>query len=225
MLAPMQIFVDSADAERLAPLLGLPFVHGVTTNPALMRTAGLTYDGMPEFVRHVLDAGARSVHVQVKGETVDEMLEEAKAFARWAGPGEVVVKIPATRHGLRALGAAAQMAIPCTATAVYSVPQVLLAVLSGARYAAPYLGRLDDRGDRGIDIVRDMQGCVTAYAGAGSRNLRLLVASVRAVEHFEQLLALGVGAVTLAPDLLEALLEHPATDAAAADFRSAATGL
>lgn len=240
----MHLYLDTADTDELARVLPNPVVHGVTTNPTLLRRAGVAWDALPELVRRVEELGARAIHLQVRHPTTDDMLRDARELASLAGHLQVVVKLPATREGIAAAAVLAADGVPVTLTAVYQVEQVLWAALVGARYAAPYLGRLDDAGRDGLAEVAAMEAALRTYggrqpaAGAGrvaagapasgaqgdaeDASLRLLVASVRSPEAFRALMGLGVGAITVPVQLFERLIEHEETRAAERAFLAAA---
>lgn len=222
----MHLYLDSADLERLAPLLDVPAVHGVTTNPTLQREAGLTYAAMPDFVGEVLARGARAVQVQVAHADAESMIEDGLAFWRWAEEGRVIAKIPATREGLRAAHALVGHGVPCTMTAVFAPEQALWAQLAGASYAAPYLGRMNDRGENGMETIARMQALLQAHPPAeDAEPCRLLVASVRSRSEALDLMHLGVGAMTVRPALAAELIDHAATAESEAVFLEHAAGL
>lgn len=204
---PLHLYLDSADRGTLARCLPHPLVYGVTTNPSLMRQAGLAWAQLPGFVSFALERGARAVQVQVRSREAEAMLQDARRYAAWAEPGRVVVKLPATGDGLRAAGALREEGVAVTVTAVYGVEQALWAALVGARYAAPYLGRLDDRGVDGLERIRRMQ----AVLERAEVPTRLLVASLRSGAAVTAVLELGARAVTLPPALFLELLARPET--------------
>jgi transaldolase len=211
----MHLYLDTADAAELERLLPNPLVYGVTTNPTLMKRAGLGWRGLPEFVRRVEGLGARAVQVQVRHPDAPSMLDDARRYLAWRGEIDVVVKVPATRAGFTAAAELSADGVAVTMTAVYEPEQVLWSALVGARYAAPYLGRLDDAGRDGRAVVAEMETVLRGYA---SGDLRLLVASVRSREAFHDLLRIGVGAVTVPPSLFDSLQDPSATLAAEAAF-------
>ncbi|MEX2540783.1 MAG: transaldolase family protein [Trueperaceae bacterium] len=213
----MHLYLDSADAQALTPLLRLPIIYGVTTNPTLQRRVELRERDLERFVRSCLADGARAVQVQVKGRAAGEMVEQARRFVAWGDSGRVIPKIPATREGLIAVSELARGGVRSTVTAAFEPEQALWALLAGARYVAPYLGRLNDQGRDGLAVIADMQRIVARYQAAGN-DCRLLVASVRTIDDFRALLELGVGAVTVAPPLLEELLDNRATTRAEDEF-------
>ncbi|RYZ08317.1 MAG: transaldolase [Comamonadaceae bacterium] len=206
------LYLDSADLAELKTCLPHPVVHGVTTNPTLMRRAGVTRSELPSVLHAALKLGARQVQAQVQSANADGMLSDARTLLAEFDAGQLVVKIPATREGLRAGAELSAVGVPVTYTAVYAIEQAHFAAELGAAYAAPYLGRLDDAGIDGFALVAQMQARV---AGSGTR---LLVASVRSRAAYLSLLALGVGAITIPPRLFPELLDHPATLAAEHGF-------
>jgi transaldolase len=245
----VHLFLDSADLAAIRPYLRLPLVRGVTTNPTLQRRAGLREAALEGFVQSVLSEGARAVHVQVKSRETAAMAAEARRFAAWGRPGAVIPKLPATREGLAAISQLAADGIVCTVTAVFGPEQALWALLAGAAYAAPYLGRINEAGRDGFAVVAAMQLVLEGYASesplleaksqewharheggragvaVASLPCRLLVASVRTRADFLALVELGVGAITVKPELLAELLDHRATLDAEAEFLADAESL
>jgi transaldolase len=218
---PFHLYLDSADLTALRPCLPHPVVHGVTTNPTLLRRAGVTWDALPTLLETLLRLGAKQVQAQVRSPDVDGMLADAETLLRPFDAGQLVVKIPATRAGLTAGATLTARGIPVTYTAVYALEQAHFAAELGAAYAAPYLGRLNDSGVDGLALIGRMQALVAA-SGAP---MRLLVASIRSRQAYLDLLALGVGAITIPPALFAELMDHEATIAAERGFLADAAGL
>ena len=215
------LYLDSANLGELRTCLPHPVVHGVTTNPTLLKRAGVTRAALPALVEQLLKLGARQVQAQVHAADVDGMLADAQVLLRLADPGQIVVKIPATREGLRAGAQLSAKGVPVTYTAVYAAEQAHFAAQLGAAYAAPYLGRLQDAGIDGLALIAQMQSLVERSGAA----TRLLVASVRTREAYLALLQLGVGAITIPPQLFAELVDHPATLEAERGFLADAVGL
>ncbi len=211
-MGSFHLYLDSADLAALKACLPHPAVHGVTTNPTLLRRAGLTRDGLPKLLHAALQLGARQVQAQVHAADADGMLADARRLLAEFDAGQLVVKIPATREGLRAGAELSEAGVPITFTAVYAAEQAHFAAQLGAAYAAPYLGRLDDAGVDGLALIAQMQALV---ARSGTR---LLVASVRSRAAYLALLGIGVEAVTIPPRLFAELVDHPATQEAERGF-------
>lgn len=201
------LYLDSADLGELKKCMPHPVVYGVTTNPTIMKRDGITRATLPGFFEEVLRLGAKQVQAQVQAATTDAMLEDAETLFSGFDLGQVVIKIPATRDGLRAGAALIAQGVPVTFTAVYALEQAHFSAQLGAAYAAPYLGKLDDVGFDGLSIISKMQGIVER---SGS-DTRLLVASIRSREAYLAILKIGVGAITIPTRLFSELLDHPAT--------------
>ena len=201
------LYVDSADLNELRTILPHPLIYGVTTNPTLMRNAGLSRRALPGLVDQVFAWGASAVQVQVESRDADDMVRDARAALSLGPAGRIIPKIPATRAGFTAGGRLADEGLRVTYTAVFAPEQALFAANAGAAYAAPYLGRLVDQGEDALAVIARMQALVSRYG----RDTRLLVASVRTREAFLSLLELGVGAITVPVQLMGQLLDHGAT--------------
>ena len=216
------LYLDSADLAELQACLPHPVVHGVTTNPTLLQRAGVGRAYVPDLLKRCIDLGARQVQAQVYSSEVDAMLEDAAVLLPQFDPGQLVIKIPATRQGLDAGARLIAQGVPVTWTAVYAPEQAHFAAQLGAAYAAPYLGRLEDAGIDGLALIAQMQSLVAQRPSSGTR---LLVASIRSRAAYLALLGLGVGAITIPPRLFAELLDHPATLAAEAGFLADARAL
>jgi transaldolase len=216
----VRIYVDSAEAGAIQRALASGFVYGVTTNPTLLRRAGLRAAAVPDLARLALGQGAGELHLQVYASDTAGMLEDA-AFLHALDPARVVVKIPATAPGYAAAGRLTRQGVRVTLTAVYTVRQAILAGGAGAAYIAVYVGRMRDAGMDAEGLVGQMQRALNA---AGDR-VEILAASIRDPAEVETLAGLGVATVTLPPAILERLLDSPATDAAAAAFADDASAL
>ena len=208
MIQDFHLYLDSADLAELKTCLPHPVVHGVTTNPTLLRRAGIGRNELPGLLKRCIELGARQVQAQVYSSDVDGMLEDAENLLSHFEPGQLVVKTPATRQGLNAGARLIARGVPVTWTAVYAPEQAHFASQLGAAYAAPYLGRLEDSGIDGLALIAQMQRLVAQRPSSGTR---LLVASIRSREAYLSLLGLGVGAITIPPRLFAELLDHPAT--------------
>jgi len=206
------LYLDSADLSELQTCLPHPVVHGVTTNPTLLKRAGVGRDALTGLLQAAIELGAKQVQAQVTAPQADAMLDDAERLLRPFDRGQLVVKIPATREGLRAGAQLSARGVPVTYTAVYVLEQAHFAAQLGAAYAAPYLGRLEDAGVDGLALIAQMQ---SVLQGSGTR---LLVASVRTRDAYLALLRVGVGAITIPPRLFAELVDHESTIAAERAF-------
>ena len=201
------LYLDSADLGELRKCMPHPVVHGVTTNPTILKRDGVTRAALPRFFEQVFALGAKQVQAQVIVADCDAMLDDAQTLLAGFDPGQVVIKIPATRDGLRAGAQLSARGVPVTYTAVYALEQAHFAAQLGAAYAAPYLGKMQDVGIDGLGLITQMQRIVEASGAA----TRLLVASVRSREAYLALLAIGVGAMTIPTRLFSEIMDHAAT--------------
>ena len=179
----------------------------VTTNPTLMRRAGIRRADLPAFFNELLELGAKQVQAQVTFREADAMLEDARGLLAGFDLGQIVIKIPATRDGMRAGATLSAQGIPVTYTAVYAPEQAHFAAQLGAAYAAPYLGRLQDSGVGGRALITQMQSLLDR----SGTETRLLVASIRSRDTYLDMLQIGVGAITIPPRMFSQLLDHEAT--------------
>ena len=206
-MKPFHLYIDSADLDELSQCLPHPVIHGVTTNPTILKRAGVTRAALPGLFEKLFKLGAKQVQAQVHAATADAMLEDARTLLAGFDPGQVVIKIPVTRDGLRAGADLISRGVPVTFTAVYALEQAHFSAQLGATYAAPYFGKMDDVGFDGLGMITKMQGIIER-SGADTR---LLVASIRSREAYLALLKIGVGAITIPPRLFAELLDHQAT--------------
>jgi transaldolase len=209
----VRIYVDSAEIAAIKAALATGYVYGVTTNPTLLRRAGVRIGDVPALAQEALGLGAQEIHLQTYAAETQGMIHDGAALAR-LDPARVVVKIPATAAGYAAAAALTAQGVRVTLTAVYTVPQAILAGSVGAAYIAVYLGRSRDAGLDPFGLVGQMQRIFDTQR----LPVEILAASVRDPAEIETLAALGVATVTLPPVVLDALLDSPATATAAAAF-------
>ena len=212
----IDLYVDSADRARAEPLLQSGCFRGLTTNPTLLRDAGVRRGDLGALVDWALAAGAQVVFLQTWGSTVAELSDHAHEL-RDLDP-RVVVKVPVTPAGVAVAAALEAAGTPTLVTAVYSGSQVLPTLAARASYVAPYLGRMADAGRDAREEVSLMQ---RAIAATGSTT-RLLVASIREPRDVVELAASGVSDFTIGPALWARSFSDPATAAALEVFEQAA---
>lgn len=205
----MKIFLDTANLEQIKRYNDMGLLDGVTTNPTLLsKEISDPFEIMSEIVRIVKGP----VSLEVISTKFDGMIDEARKLARF---GEnAVVKVPMTIDGLMAVKQLSSEGINTNVTLVFSANQALLAAKAGATFVSPFIGRLDDAGEIGMDVVRDALQIFRNY----TYDTQVLVASVRHPIHVVDAAKLGAHVVTLPPDVLEKMMHHPLTDAGLAKF-------
>lgn len=208
-----RLFVDSADAAALEPLLHGSLVHGVTTNPTILDRAGRTAAEIPALYAQWEHLGAREIFVQAWGE--DAAATERRAREILELGERAVVKIVATSEGFPLAARLAREGAPVLLTGVYTVAQALAAASCSIRYIAPYLGRMREAGLGDVEEIARMQ------AVAGESGTEVLAASLRTPQDITDLAERGITAFTASPEVLAALLASEATDRAARDFGAA----
>lgn len=215
----MRLYLDSARLEELLPLLDSGVFYGVTTNPLLWQAANLLPSEASRFAHKVIARGAQEVYFQSHGQTATQLLDRGRELAQI--DGRVVVKLPATREGLEAASHLSSEGVRTCVTAVYTSYQVLLASAVRATYVAPYLGRLNDAGRDGYDLVAHM---AQALRQIGSPT-QVLAASIRSTADLFTLAQSGVKHITFSPSIAHRLFMDPMTLEATQAFESAAEEL
>ena len=199
----MKILIDSARIPVIESLMKTCLFHGVTTNPLILKDAGVNLSQLPRLAESVFALGAKELYFQSWGNDAAELYRHGRELA---GIGEtVVVKLPVTMEGLEAAVRLGKEGITTCITAVYSPYQAILAASAGAAYVAPYLGRMNDAGRDGHEMIALM---ARALRGAESRT-EILAASIRKPEDIAILAANGVRYVTLSQAVAEKLFHEP----------------
>lgn len=199
----MQIFIDSANPSDVLKAYETGLVDGVTTNPSLAAKAGIDYKTA---VNEILAKVKGPVSLEVLSKDFEGMIEEGKALARMGK--QVVVKIPMGVEGIKATKVLKQLGIGVNMTLIFSANQALLAAKAGAEYVSPFIGRLDDIGQNGMDLIGEIMEIFVNY----EIKTKILVASVRHPIHFKEAAMIGADVVTLPPDVFWKLFEHPMTN-------------
>ncbi len=205
----MKIFMDTANVEEIKQFVDMGIVYGVTTNPSLVAKSGRTQaDVIPEICRLV----PGPVSAEVISQACEGMVQEARDLVRIAD--NVVVKIPCIAEGLKAVKILAAEGIRTNVTLVFSLGQALLAARAGASYVSPFIGRLDDIGEDGVQLVRDMVKVFHNY----NFKTEIIAASVRNAEHVNQVMLAGADIATIPTKVLAELIQHELTDKGLAKF-------
>ena len=199
----MRFFIDTADLDAIREAHEMGVLDGVTTNPSHISKEDGAFEDIILKICGVVDG---PVSVEVVTTEWEEMLEEARRHA--AIHEQVVVKLPITLDGLKALKACSTEGIRTNVTLCFSANQALLAAKAGATYISPFLGRLDDIGHVGMDLVRTIRQIYDNYGF----ETQVLAASLRSPLHVVEAALAGADVSTLPPDVLSKLLTHPLTD-------------
>ena len=200
----MKFFVDTADVTEIKELASTGLVDGVTTNPSLVAKAKRDFR---EIIGEICAVVAGPVSAEVAATEVEGMLKEGRSLAKIAN--NVTVKVPMTWPGLKACRALAADGIMVNVTLCFSVNQALLAAKAGATFVSPFIGRLDDAGAEGMDLIREIR---SVYDNYPDLKTQVLAASIRNVVHVKQAAIIGADAATMPPAVLRALVAHPLTD-------------
>ncbi len=205
----MKIFLDTANLDSIRKYNDMGLVDGVTTNPTLLsKEKGNPAEIMHEIVRIVKGP----VSLEVVATTYDAMMEEAHNLKKYGS--NVVVKIPMIPEGMKAVKKLKEKGIETNVTLVFSANQAVIAAKAGAAYVSPFIGRLDDAGQDGMTLIREIVQIFNNY----KFDTKVLVASVRHPMHVVEAGKIGAHVVTLPPDILGKMMGHPLTDKGLAAF-------
>ena len=206
----MKIFIDTANLNEIRKAKALGLVDGVTTNPTLLAKEG---EEMEALIRKISEEVKGPINVEVMGITSEEIVKEAKWMATWGD--EIVIKIPITQGGLKAVKILSSEGIRTNVTLLFSANQAILAAKAGATYVCPFLGRLDDISFNGIELIRQIKGI---YGNYDDIQTKIIVASVRHPIHVIEAGLIGAEIVTIPPAILDQMVKHPLTDKGIAQF-------
>lgn len=199
----MKIFLDTANLDELKKGAAWGVVDGVTTNPSLIAREGVA---MEDQIRRICAIVDGDISAEVVATESDEMIREGRGLAKIHK--NVVVKVPLTRDGIRACSALSKEGIRTNVTLCFSAAQALLAAKAGAYIISPFIGRLDDIGTPGINLIQDI---VTIYRNFGYTT-QILAASMRSPLHVVEAAKAGAHIATLPFKVLDMLFQHPLTD-------------
>ncbi len=205
----MQLFLDTASVTEIRTMWEIGILDGVTTNPTLVAKEGRKFE---EVIREICALGVPSVSAEVVATDTEGMLLEGRHL-RGIHPS-IYVKVPMTPAGLKATRILAGEGTRVNMTLVFSATQALLAAKVGATYASPFIGRLDDQGQDGMELIRDIVEIYRRY----SFPTKVLVASVRHPVHVLEAAKLGADIATMPYSVMEKLAQHPLTDLGLARF-------
>lgn len=199
----MKFFLDTANVEEIKRINDLGLVDGVTTNPTLIAKEGRPFEEVIKEIAGLVDG---PVNAEVVSLTAEEMIEEGRRLATW---GEnVVVKIPMTEEGLKAVHTLSSEGIRTNVTLIFTAAQGLMAAKAGASYISPFIGRLDDIGTDGIQLVEALRIILDTF----DYDTEIIAASIRHLAHLEESALAGAHIATVPGSLFPKLWSHPLTD-------------
>jgi transaldolase len=206
----MRIFLDTANIDQIRQAAKLGIISGVTTNPSLVsKEATADYETVTKTICSIVSG---SVSVEVLAEDAESMIKEARIKASWAP--NVTIKIPATAAGLEAISALSKENIEINMTLCFSLNQALLGALAGAAYVSPFVGRLDDIGHDGMQLVKDIVDVFKHY----QLSTQVIAASIRHPLHCVIAAKAGAHIATVPYNVLMQMINHPLTDVGISRF-------
>ena len=205
----MKFFIDTAEIAEIRDLAATGMVDGVTTNPSLIAKSGRKF---LDVIAEIAALTEGHVSAEVAATDFETMLKEGKKLAAIAS--NVAVKVPLTWDGLKTCRVLSDAGTPVNVTLCFSSAQALLAAKAGATYISPFIGRLDDIGLEGMELIADIREIYDNYRF----KTQILAASIRNVNHVQQAAKIGADVATIPPNVVKLLANHPLTDQGLAAF-------
>jgi transaldolase len=210
----MKLFIDTADLNEIKELASWGILDGVTTNPTLLAKSGRSFQ---EVIDEIFDLVDGPISLEVLSEKADDMRKEAKQIISKIPQKyrkNVAIKIPMTPEGLKAVKALSKEGIKTNVTLIFSANQALLAAKAGATFVSPFIGRLDDNGQEGMQVIEEIMDIFCNY----DIETEVIVASIRHPIHVIKAARLGADIATVPPDVIRKMVKHPLTDAGIQSF-------
>lgn len=205
----MKLFLDTANLEAIKKYASWGLVDGVTTNPSLVAKEGVPLE---KRIKEICKVVKGAVSTEVLSTDVEGMVKEARVFKKWAK--NIYVKLPMTPEGLQATQILSKEGVRVNLTLVFSAAQALLAAKAGAAFVSPFIGRLDDIGHDGMQLIEEI---VQIYRNYDFKT-EILVASIRLPRQVTEAAMVGADICTVPPDIYDKLVRHPLTDAGIKKF-------
>jgi transaldolase len=199
----MEFFVDTADIKEIKRINDMGILDGVTTNPSLVLK---TNKNFTKLIKEICKIVPGPVSAEVAALKFDEMYKEGIKLSKIAK--NVVIKVPLTPDGIKTCKKLSKKKIGVNVTLCFSANQAILAAKAGAKYVSPFIGRLDDIGKNGIDLISDIK---KVYSNYKNLKTKILAASIRSTKHITQAAMAGADVATIPPKLLEEMFNHPLT--------------
>ena len=199
----MEIYIDTAEIDAIKKYWDMGVIDGVTTNPTLIARSGRVFS---EVVAEIAEVVKGPISVEAVSNTAEELVEESKKLAEY---GEhIVIKIPMTAAGLKATKVLTKLGIKTNVTLIFSPNQALMAAKAGATYVSIFVGRLDDKGHEGMDVVWETSQILQNY----ELDSKIITASIRHPRHVVEAAKAGSHVATIPPAILDKMIQHPLTD-------------
>jgi len=199
----MEIYIDTAEIDSIKKYWDMGVIDGVTTNPTLIARSGRVFS---EVVAEIAEVVKGPISVEAVSNTAEELVEESKKLAEY---GEhIVIKIPMTAAGLKATKVLTKLGIKTNVTLIFSPNQALMAAKAGATYVSIFVGRLDDKGHEGMDVVWETSQILQNY----ELDSKIITASIRHPRHVVEAAKAGSHVATIPPAILDKMIQHPLTD-------------
>lgn len=199
----MKFFLDTADVSAIKTVNELGVVDGVTTNPTIISREGRDFETVIKEICQIVDG---PVSAEVTGVTAEEMIAEARDIAKWAD--NIVVKIPMTMEGLKAVNVLSKENIKTNVTLIFTVSQGLMAIKAGATFISPFVGRLEDIGTDAYQLISDLREIIDFY----DFDTEIIAASIRNTVHVENVAKRGAHIATIPDAVFDKMTKHPLTD-------------
>ena len=206
----MKFFLDTANIDEIKRINDLGLCDGVTTNPSIIKKEGKDFETVVKEIADIVDG---PVSAEVTSYTYHEMVEEARKLAAWKE--NIVVKIPMTEAGLKAINTLSKEGIKTNCTLIFSVSQGIMAMKAGATYISPFMGRIDDMGESGKKLIENLRKIIDIYGYESE----IIAASIRHINHLEQAALAGSHIATIPGSIFEKLWTHPLTTAGIESFK------
>lgn len=205
----MKFFLDTADVSAIKTINELGVVDGVTTNPTIISREGRDFETVIKEICQIVDG---PVSAEVTGVTAEEMITEARDIAKWAD--NIVVKIPMTMEGLKAVNVLSKENIKTNVTLIFTISQGLMAIKAGATFISPFVGRLEDIGTDAYQLISDLREIIDFYGF----DTEIIAASIRNTVHVENVAKRGAHIATIPDAVFDKMTKHPLTDSGLTQF-------
>ena len=206
----MKFFLDTANVDQIKRINDLGLCDGVTTNPSIIKKEGRDFKEVVTEIASIVDG---PISAEVTSYDYESMVKEALDISKWAD--NIVVKIPMTEDGLKAINTLSKKGIKTNCTLIFSVSQGLMAAKAGATYISPFVGRIDDMGEDGGELIYNLKTVLDNY-GLESE---IIAASIRTNKHLEEAALAGSHIATIPGNLFEKMWTHPLTTQGIENFK------